>query len=134
MYYFFKYTGINGNKTDFDISITGFRSYFHSILFRTYSLIDARFSLLAITLKKFIQLLDLNSKFLFLNSFCWMVLLSTFLQDIIKPPILPKLLSNKHNIIKYYKINYANYYNNEKNIQSFDSFIKNIQEKKIFLL
>ena len=62
-----------------------------------------------------------------------MVLLSTFLQDIIKPPILPKLLSNKNNLIKYYKINYANYYNNEKKIQSFDSFIKNIQEKKIFL-
>ena len=129
----FKYMSFNGNKNDFDISITGFRLYFHSILFRTYSLIDPRFSLLAITLKKFIQLLDINSKYLFMNSFCWMVLLTTFLQDIIKPPILPKLLSNKKNIIKCYKIKYANYYNDKKFIPSFESFIKNIQEKNIFL-
>ena len=129
----FQYTNSNGNETEFDISIAGFRSYFHSILFRTYSLIDTRFSLLAIILKKFIQLLDLDSKFFFLNSFCWMVLLSTFLQDIIKPPILPKLLSNKNNVIKRYKIDYPNYYNKEKIIQSFDDFIKNIQEKEIFL-
>ena len=130
---FFNYKSFNGNETDFDISITGFRSYFHSILFRTYSLIDPRFSLVAITLKKFIQLLDINSKYLFINSFCWMVLLSTFLQDVIKPAILPKLLSNENNVIKCCKINFANYYNNEKIIESFESFIKNTQEKDIFL-
>ena len=129
----FKYPDLNGNQTDFDISITGFRSYFHSILFRTYSLIDARFSLLAITLKKFIQLLNINSKSLFMNSFCWMVLLSTFLQDIIKPPILPKLLSDKNNIIKSCKINYPNYYNNDIFDLTFESFITNIQSKKINL-
>ena len=130
---FFKNKSLDGNETDFDISITGLRSYFHSILFRTYSLIDPRFSLLGITLKKFVQLLDINSKYLFINSLCWMILLSNFLQDIIKPPILPKLLSNENNVIKFYKFEYGNYYNDEEFIPSFESFINNIQEKNIFL-
>ena len=130
---FFKYINSNGNATSFDISITGFLSYFHSVLFRTYSLIDPRFSLLARTLKKFIQLLDINNKFFFINSFCWMILLSTFLQDIIKPPILPKLLSNGNNNIKCYKIKYGDYYNSKTFIPSFESFFNNIREKTILL-
>ena len=68
-----------------------------------------------------------------MNSFCWMVLLSTFLQDIIKPPILPKLLSDKNNIIKSCKINYPNYYNNDIFDLTFESFIANIQSKNINL-
>ena len=78
-------------------------------------------------------MLDLNNKFYFLNSLSWMVLLITFLQDIIKPQILPKLLSNKNNSLKCYQINYANYYNDEWIDKSFDSFLNNIQEKNIFL-
>ena len=35
----FKCTCFNGKETYFDISVLGIRSYFHSILFRTYSLI-----------------------------------------------------------------------------------------------
>ena len=78
----------------------GFCPYLHSILFRTYSLIDSRFSLLAITLKKFVEIIKIKSKdnkIEFLNSFSWMILLITFLQDIINPQILPKLLSDKDN-------------------------------------
>ena len=84
-------------------------------------------------MKKFIRLLDLNNKFYFLNSLSWMVLLITFLQDIIKPQILPKILSNKNNSIKCCTINYANYYKNEWFDKSFDSFLNNIQEKNILL-
>ena len=62
-----------------------------------------------------------------------MVLLITFLQDIIKPQILPKILSNKNNSIKCCKINYPNYYKNEWFDKSFDSFLNNIQEKNILL-
>ena len=88
------------NKIDFDISIMGFCPYLHSILFRTYSLIDPRFSLLAIALKKFIEIIKIKStdyKIEFLNSFSWMILLITFLQDVIQPKILPKLLSDEKN-------------------------------------
>ena len=104
----FRYESENGRQTDFDITLTGFCSYIHSILFRTYSLIDVRFSLLAIILKKFIEILDINNKKYYLNSFSWMVLLTTFLQDIIKPPILPKILSNKNNFFISRKIHYTN--------------------------
>ena len=130
------------NRTDFDISITGFCPYLHSILFRTYSLIDPRFSLLSLALKKFIEILGLKNqenKNEYLNSFSWMILLITFLQDIIKPPILPKLLSDKNNSIDNIPIQYGkNFiknkdykYNNNlfyqrKNIKS---FIQNIREE-----
>ena len=121
------------NKTEFDISIMGFCPYLHSILFRTYSLIDSRFSLLAITLKKFVEIIKIKSKdnkIEFLNSFSWMILLITFLQDIINPQILPKLLSDKDNSIGLYKIPYGN--NSGKNFNyyiDFKNFINNTKEE-----
>ena len=84
----------------------GFCPYLHSILLRTYSLIEPRFSLLANALKKFIEIIKIKStenKNEFLNSFSWMILLITFLQDIIKPHILPKLLSDKRNSINSFE-------------------------------
>ena len=129
----FKYKFDHGQQTDFDITLTGFCSYLHSILFRTYSLIDARFSLLAITLKKFIECLDINNKKYYLNSFSWMVLLTTFLQDIIKPPILPKILSNKYNYIIRRKISYATNSNRKHYYKSFETFMDNLKEENILL-
>ena len=134
----FKYSYLNGKKTDFDISLTGFRSYIHSILFRTYSLIDPRFSLLAITLKKFLELCEVKNKQHFLNSFSWMILLITFLQDIIKPQILPKIFSDKNNSlicckIHYPKINPINYNINSPQFYKLELFVKNFKEEKIFL-
>ena len=111
----------------------GFCPYLHSILFRTYSLIDSRFSLLAITLKKFVEIIKIKSKdnkIEFLNSFSWMILLITFLQDIINPQILPKLLSDKDNSIGLYKIPYGN--NSGKNFNyyiDFKNFINNTKEE-----
>lgn len=80
-----------------DLSYLGFCPYLHSNILRTYSLIDARFPILVICVKHIIKKLKIKNegynKF-YLNSFCWVMLLITFLQDIIKPAILPKLLKN----------------------------------------
>ena len=83
----------------FDISVVGFCPYLHSTLIREYSLIDPRFPLLAIALKHIIKVLKINNitddkTHAFLNSFSWVLLLIAFLQDVIKPPVLPKILKN----------------------------------------
>ena len=128
----FKYvTHKDSKKTDFDISLMGFCPYIHSTLLRAYSLMDPRFSLLAITLKRFLAIIKLKNyenKQDFLNSFSWMILLITFLQDIIKPQILPKILSDENNYISNIPIPYAKY--NEKNIvKTYEFFIKNVKEE-----
>ena len=124
-YYYF------GTTTDFDVSLMGFCPYIHSTILRSYSLMDPRFPLLAIFLKKFIEknnIKNTDRKIEFLNSFSWMILLITFLQDIINPPILPKILSDKKNVNFYLNIQYGH---NEKNKYSknFLSFVKNIKEE-----
>ena len=80
-----------------DLSCIGLCPYLHSNILRTYAQMDARFSILAINIKLLIRKLELvntEGNKVYLNSFCWMMLLITFLQDIISPPILPKLLVN----------------------------------------
>ena len=86
-------------SVSFDISIVGFCPYLHSALIREYSLIDPRFSLLVISMKYIIKILKINNisddkAHSFLNSFSWVLLLIAFLQDIISPPVLPKILMN----------------------------------------
>ena len=69
----------------------------HSVLFRIYNLLDTRFSMLVLCIKyiiKEIGLKTISSETSFLNSFSWEMLIKAFLQDIIKPPILPKLIEN----------------------------------------
>ena len=78
---------------DMDLTVTGFSPYIHSILIKEYSLIDVSYLLIAITLKYFSNINNLNKE-IYLNSFSWMMLLITFLQDIIQFPVLPKLFSN----------------------------------------
>lgn len=130
----FKY---GSNSTDFDISLMGFCPYLHSILIRTYALIDPRFTLLAIALKKFKEILRINNQEknpLCLNTFCWMVLLISFLQDIINPQILPKLLSNKNNSIRNIEIQFGNNSkknNNNRFCKTFENFVKNIRKEMI---
>ena len=130
----FKYNYYN-SKTDFDICLMGFCPYLHSVLLRTYSLMDSRFPLLAIAIKKFVGLINVKSlenKPDFLNSFSWMILLITFLQDIIKPRILPKILSYPNISITNYMIQYGQ---NERRYYSKDiiSFINNIKEENTML-
>ena len=66
---------IKFQNCEMDLSVTGFSPYIHSLLFRGYSLIDARFPLIAITLKYFCNIANFN-KIFYLNSFSWMILLS----------------------------------------------------------
>lgn len=113
----------------------GFCPYLHSVLLRTYSLMDSRFPLLAITIKKFIELINIKSldnKQEYLNSFSWMILLITFLQDIIKPRILPKILSHPNISIANYPIQYGQNVGRGYN-KFIVSFINNIKEENTML-
>ena len=90
--FYLRYEEININ-----FIILGLGAYIHSVLFRAYSLMDARFPIIALTLKYFlvkIQLRYFMDK-VYLNTFSLMSLLIAFLQDIISPPILPKIFSDK---------------------------------------
>jgi hypothetical protein len=82
----------------------------------------------------------------FLNSFSWVLLLTTFLQDIVDPPVLPKILKNSDffNIEAFYGYNKVekeeeindknntmdNKANNSKN-KNFESFVHNMELKKV---
>ena len=116
--------------TSIDLSITAFCPYIHSLLFREYSLIDARFALISVALKDFVKITDLG-KDAVINSFSWNTLLVLFLQDIIQPPVLPKLLSNKEiNEIYYKTIEFGN--NTRKiRITTFSDYLNNTMKEKI---
>ena len=117
---------------EIDLSINGFPPYIHSLLFKEYSLIDARLPLIAISLKKLIKILNLKKKY-YLNSFSWMNLLVAFLQDIIQPPVLPKLYSdNEINNIIYKEIEFSNKTNKNKDFdkeKTFKDYFDNTQKE-----
>ena len=81
--------------------VLGFGPYIHSLLFRTYSLMDPRFPIVGLTLKHFLRELKLNCENdrYYHNTFLFMNLLVAFLQDIIEPPILPKIFNDKNSTI-----------------------------------
>ena len=82
-----------------DINVYGICSYYGEILLREYSLMDFRFPMLVVYLKYIISKYNIkNSETdkLFINSFAWTNILLTFLQDILKPPLFPKLLNEKN--------------------------------------
>ena len=130
------------------MSIVGFCPYLHSVLIREYSLIDPRFPLLLITIKNMIKILRINNisddrNHSFLNSFSWSLLLIAFLQDIVQPPVLPKILSNSEIFITkaffgYNKIekeeeeknlekNSDNKFEKVNKLKNFESFINNME-------
>ncbi len=119
--YSFKY-----NNFDFDLSVTGFSPYLHSSIFRAFSLMDSRFPILVCLMKKIIKILDLkymnnkDANNYYLNSFCWVLLIVSYLQDIITPPILPKIFENSSSINK--NILYPNYLNKKRNNKYIDSY------------
>ena len=143
----FVYKNIN-----FDISIVGFCPYLHSVLIREYSLIDPRFPLLLISIKHIIKFLKINNisedkNHSFLNSFSWSLLLIAFLQDIVQPPVLPKILSNSEVFIAQgffgnnkiekeeeekilEKIN-DNKFEKISKLKNFESFINNMEIKDV---
>ena len=106
-----------------DLNIVGYTPYLHSVLFRLYNLLDARFSMLVVCIKyiiKEIGLKTITAETSFLNSFSWEMLIKAFLQDVIYPPILPKLIekSDQNSInVKFGKL----FFNVEggKNLKNF---------------
>jgi hypothetical protein len=90
------------DKIKIDINYFGIPGVLNSTLLRCYALCDVRFPILAINFKDFLKRKNLNNSKIYLNSFTWMMLLITYLQDIVKPPILPKLLKEKE--FKFIKV------------------------------
>ena len=119
----FNYQNININ-----LIVLGYGPYIHSILFREYSLMDPRFPILAITLKYFLKKIGLKNK-KYLNTFSFMSLLVAFLQDIINPPILPKIFSDKNSEI----INKSIPVFSEDKEKKINPFIELLSKKSIFL-
>ena len=123
---------IKNKEESIDLSILGFSPYIHSLLFRKYSLIDPRFPMVGLAVKYIKDILCLDKNF-FLNSFCWMNLLVNFLQDIIYPPILPKLYSNKIGNIIYKDVEFGNNKNRNGTVnkESIKNFIMHLNKEKI---
>ena len=126
---------IKNKEENIDLNILGFPPYIHSFLFREYSLLDPRFPMIGIAIKYIKDILCLDKKF-FLNSFCWMNLLVNFLQDIIYPPVLPKLYSNKSGYIIYKDVEFGNNKNKNGavNKESIKNFIFHLNKEKIPIL
>jgi hypothetical protein len=139
-------------SVSFDISIVGFCPYLHSALIREYSLIDPRFPLLVVSVKHIIKILKINNisddkTHSYLNSFSWVLLILAFLQDIISPPVLPKILTNNVFFEKeaYFGNNKIEKEDSEKSVdkyfenkyekitrsKNFESFINNIKIETI---
>ena len=115
---------------DFDLSILGYPLYIHSLIFREYSLIDERLPMIGLAFKYITKILRLDKED-FLNSFCWMTLLVIFLQDIINPPILPKLLSNKDQDLNKIIFSDNVYGHNKNNKFCFQTFFSYLKKEKI---
>jgi hypothetical protein len=106
-------------------------------LLKEYSILDARFPLIGIVLKKFSKILNLKKEY-YLNSFSWMNLLVAFLQEIIQPPVLPKLYSdNEINKIIYKEIEFSNRTNknrnkdNDKDKKAFKDYFETTQKELV---
>lgn len=98
----------NKKEVKIDINYFGVCGVYNSTLLRLYSQCDARFPILAYNIKLLKAELEIqrnknknkeenknDKRPDFINSFSWMLLLVTFLQDVVQPPLLPKLLENK---------------------------------------
>jgi hypothetical protein len=78
-----------------DLNYYGIPGVLNSTLLRCYAVCDPRFMILAYNLKDYLKQKghsNTTTKKVFLNSFSWMMILVTFLQDIVTPPVLPKIL------------------------------------------
>ena len=115
-----------------DLNIVGYTPYLHTILFRVYNLLDARYSMLVLCIKYIIKemnLKTLNGETSFLNSFSWEMLIKAFLQDIIKPPILPKLIENSdQNLIN---VKFGKLFFNVEGGKNLKNFINDMYTEKI---
>ena len=121
------------NNILIDLNIVGYTPYFHSVLFRTYNLLDARFSILVLCIKYIIKEIGLKTyagETNFLNSFSWEMLVKAFLQDIIKPAILPKIIENSDQEIINVKFGKM-FFNIESGGKSLSNFVNDMYNEKI---
>ena len=125
---------LNYKELDIDLSVLGFSPYLHSSIFRTYSLMDSRFPILVFIIKYLVNELGIKydnnqeNNNGYLNSFSWVLLIISFLQDIVNPPILPKLFE-KCNFVK--TIMYYRDSNNKKKNYDFNDFLNRIQMENV---
>ena len=115
-----------------DLNIVGYTPYLHSVLFRIYNLLDARFSMLVLCIKyiiKEIGLKTISNETSFLNSFSWEMLIKAFLQDIIKPPILPKLIENSDQ--KKLSVKFGKLFFNVEGGKNLKNFINDMYSESI---
>ena len=94
-----------------DINVYGICSYYGELLLREYSLIDFRFPMLVVYLKHIISKKNIKNseeEKIYINSFAWTNILLTFLQDILYPPLFPKLLNEKNRKIITIKVGGGN--------------------------
>ena len=121
------------NNILIDLNIVGYTPYFHSVLFRTYNLLDARFSILVLCIKYIIKEIGLKTyagETNFLNSFSWEMLVKAFLQDIIKPAILPKIIENSDQEVINVKFGKM-FFNIESGGKSLSNFVNDMYNEKI---
>ena len=121
------------NNILIDLNIVGYTPYLHSVLFRTYNLLDARFSMLVLCVKYIIKEIGLKTyagETNFLNSFSWEMLIKAFLQDIIRPPILPKIIEDCDQDIINVKFGKM-FFNLESGGKTLQNFINDMYNEKI---
>jgi hypothetical protein len=121
------------NNILIDLNIVGYTPYLHSVLFRIYNLLDARFSMLVLCIKYIIKEIGLKTyagETNFLNSFSWELLVKAFLQDIIKPPILPKIIENSDQDIINARFGKM-FFNLESGGKSLNNFVNDMYNEKI---
>ena len=90
---------ITFNEIKIDINVYGICSFFGGILLREYSLMDFRFPMLVIYIKHIISVKKIKNSEKnksYINSFAWTNILLTFLQDILDPPLFPRLLNEEN--------------------------------------
>ena len=115
-----------------DLNIVGYTPYLHSVLFRVYNLLDARYSMLVLCIKYIIKEMSLKTitaETSFLNSFSWEMLIKAFLQDIIKPPILPKLIENSNH--KQLSVKFGKLFFNVEGGKNLKNFVNDMYNEKI---
>ena len=115
-------------KMKVDLNYFGLCGMMNSTLIRYYSIIDTRFSILAYNIKNLVKELEIanneNSKE-YLNSYSWMLLLITFLQDYNHIPVLPKLMGNQFNKVNIKILNFENKNKKQNNIKQFEKILDN---------
>ena len=115
-------------KMKVDLNYFGLCGMMNSTLIRYYSIIDTRFSILAYNIKNLVKELEIanneNSKE-YLNSYSWMLLLITFLQDYNHIPVLPKLMGNQFNKVNIKIFNFENKNKKQNNIKQFEKILDN---------